>query len=101
MKANKLQLFRKIICNQLTLICCIVFAITLKANAQKDFKAIEQSLNKAIDSAYINYKVPGIIVGIWMPEFTYTKTIGKGDLKTGAERNFDDKIRIGSITKTF
>lgn len=69
--------------------------------AQKDYGAIEKQLNTLIDTVYSNNKVPGIAVQIFLPDFTYQKVVGKADLNTGRERSLDDKIRIGSITKTF
>ena len=75
--------------------------IASSAFSQKNAGNLETRLTEAIDSFYVNDSLPGIIVGVWTPDFTYKKTVGKADLKTGVDRNFDDKIRIGSITKTF
>lgn len=70
-------------------------------SAQIKVKNLETKLDGIIDSFYVTDKLPGVIVGIWTPDFTYKKAFGKADIKTGEERKFDDKIRIGSITKTF
>lgn len=73
----------------------------VNSDAQIIAKYPETKLDEIIDSFYVVDKLPGVTVGIWTPDFTYTKAVGKADLKTGLERKFDDKIRIGSITKTF
>lgn len=85
----------------LSAIIFVLFIFASETTAQKNAKLLENKLSNAIDSLYEADKVPGIVVGIWTPEFTYKKAVGKADLKTGAKRKFDDKIRIGSITKTF
>ena len=97
------KLFRLIYFSKLNLPLFILalFIFAGDSSAQKNAKVLENKLSKAIDSLYAADKVPGIIVGIWTPEFTYKKAVGKADLKTGVDRKFDDKIRIGSITKTF
>lgn len=97
-------IFRKIqfISVQVPLILIsIVFIINSHSTAQINVKSIEAKLDEAIDSFYINDKLPGITAEIRTPGFSYIKCVGKADLKTGAERKYDDKIRIGSITKTF
>jgi len=97
-------IFRKIqfISVQVPLILIsIVFIINSHSTAQINVKSIEAKLDEAIDSFYINDKLPGITAEIRTPGFSYIKCVGKADLKTGAERKYDDKIRIGSITKTY
>lgn len=83
------------------LIVSLLLLISTNAGAQKNLNNLEGKITLLVDSLYVKYSVPGVIVGIWTPEFTYKHAIGKADLKTGQERKFDDKIRIGSITKTF
>lgn len=83
----------------LVLIFC--FSATCFTFAQKDYSVIINEIDHSVDSLLILYKVPGITVEINTPEFTYAKTTGIGDIKTGVIRKLNDKIRIGSITKTF
>ncbi|MEO8664747.1 MAG: serine hydrolase domain-containing protein [Ignavibacteria bacterium] len=83
---------------------CLIIYILLFAtgtNAQKNAHNMENKLSALIDSFYVNDTLPGVVAGVWTPDFTYKYAVGKADLVTGAERLFDDKIRIGSITKTF
>jgi D-alanyl-D-alanine carboxypeptidase len=71
------------------------------ASSQTNIKSLEAKLDETVDSFYVNDSLPGITVMIKTPSLTYNKAVGKADLKTGTERKYNDKIRIGSITKTF
>jgi D-alanyl-D-alanine carboxypeptidase len=60
--------------------------------------AIDDALAKAFGAS----KVPGVVVGIWIPgEGSYVATRGLSDIKTRQPMRADDHFRIGSITKTF
>jgi len=85
----------------LLIIISAVFLISFHSKAQINIKSTEAKLDEAIDSFYVTDSLPGITVEIMTPVFNFVKAVGKADLKTGAERKLDDKIRIGSITKTF
>lgn len=69
--------------------------------AQRDVSVLESRLKAIVDSFYVADSLPGVIVGVWTPDITFKYAIGKGDLKTGADRTIQDRFRIGSITKTF
>lgn len=86
---------------QSILVLIFFFSASGYLSAQKDYSVIRKEIDHSVDSLLILYKVPGITVEINTPEFTYSKTTGLGDIKTGVRRNLNDKIRIGSITKTF
>lgn len=79
---------------------CLLFLCN-DAQSQKNINNLENRLAEVIDSFYTHDSLPGIITGVWTPDFTYKKTVGKANINSGADRTFDDKIRIGSITKTF
>jgi len=65
-------------------------------------KSTQDSLQKTLDAQMAKYKVPGAIVGMWFPdEGTWVVGAGKGDKSTGAAPKATDKVRIGSLTKTF
>ncbi len=83
------------------LVLIISFSFSGFINAQKDQSAVKKEIDHSVDSLLILYKVPGIAFEINTPEFSYANTAGLGDIKTGVKRNLNDKIRIGSITKTF
>jgi D-alanyl-D-alanine carboxypeptidase len=60
--------------------------------------AIDDALAKAFGAS----KVPGVVVGIWIPgEGSYVATRGASDTKTRKPMRIEDHFRIGSITKTF
>jgi D-alanyl-D-alanine carboxypeptidase len=44
---------------------------------------------------------PGCIAGVWTPQGNWTTAKGQADLATGAPMQYDDLLRIGSVTKTF
>lgn len=63
---------------------------------------IQDNLNNSVDAIMKKYKIPGAIIGAWVPgqgEWVVTK--GKADTKTGEAPKLDDHVRIASITKTF
>lgn len=69
---------------------------------QNDEKPLDQILTPVINQWYEDIKVPGAIIGVWMKGYAPLKTtIGVADLTTNAPIRLDDKMRIGSITKTF
>ena len=85
----------------LLIIISAVFLISFHSTAQINVKSTEAKLDEAIDSFYVTDSLPGITVEIMTPGFNYIKAVGKADLITGSDRKIEDKIRIGSITKTF
>jgi D-alanyl-D-alanine carboxypeptidase len=62
----------------------------------------QQNISKAVDEVMKKYNIPGAIVGVWTRnEGLWIKAFGKSDLVSGKEIKWNDKVRIGSITKTF
>jgi D-alanyl-D-alanine carboxypeptidase len=65
------------------------------AGSPEDFQEI-------IDTAMAKYRLPGVIAGIWVNGKEYwIQAKGKADISTGREIKPYDRVRIGSITKTF
>ena len=59
-------------------------------------------LDRLIDSTMQANNLPGVVVGIWIPnEGNYFKSYGKANLEAGTDRQFEAPFRIASITKTF
>jgi len=59
-------------------------------------------LDQLIDSTMQADNLPSVVVGVWIPrEGNYSKSFGKANLETGADRQFETPFRIASITKTF
>lgn len=63
---------------------------------------LRTELLPVINQTFEELKVPGAIIGVWMGNHEPLKTtIGVADLKTKQPILLSDKMRIGSITKTF
>lgn len=63
---------------------------------------LETLLAPVVSQTFEELQVPGAIVGVWMGNNEPLKiTLGFADLKTKQPISFNDKMRIGSITKTF
>jgi D-alanyl-D-alanine carboxypeptidase len=63
---------------------------------------IQDQLDAALTTRMSEYNVPGAIVGLWVPgqgEWVVSK--GKANIETGQAPVLTDKVRIGSVTKTF
>lgn len=67
-------------------------AVTPEVNAQ---------LDAAILAAMKQDSIPGVIVSVRSPNFTYEKSFGVANKATGAPMQSDMVLRIGSVTKTF
>lgn len=62
----------------------------------------QDALQKTLNAQMAKYRIPGAIVGMWFPsQGTWVVAAGKGDVSTGAAPKTTDKVRIGSLTKTF
>lgn len=62
----------------------------------------QKLLNNVLEQKQLDYKIPGIIAGAWIPgQGNWVNTWGKADLITGENIENYDKIRIGDITQTF
>lgn len=79
----------------------ITLIVSSEVSAQRNVNELEKKLTSLIDSFYYAENPPGIVTEIITPDFRYKHLIGKGDIKTGEERRYEEEIRIGSITKTF
>ena len=93
----------------------IIFAIFIQSNSSHSFgnsfrynlikdsvKTLESVLGPMVDQTFQELKVPGAIVGVWMGGYApWATAMGVKDLVTKEPIKIDDKMRIGSITKTF
>ncbi len=65
-------------------------------------QSLETELAPLVKETFEDLKVPGAIIGVWMGNETpWIAAMGIADLVTGQPIMTDDKMRIGSITKTF
>jgi D-alanyl-D-alanine carboxypeptidase len=63
---------------------------------------VQQSLDRALTETMARYKLPGAVVGVWVPgEGEWITTRGVSDLATGEPMRLNNHFRIGSGTKTF
>jgi D-alanyl-D-alanine carboxypeptidase len=84
------------------LLCFSVLACVSCGSTGTLSKSKQDALQKTLNEQMAKYKVPGAIVGMWFPdEGNWVVGAGKGDKSTGAAPKTTDKVRIGSITKTF
>jgi len=65
-------------------------------------RRMDEAVQNRIETLQPGTELPSIIVGVWVPgEGSWTKAYGYSDLYAGKELELDDKVRIGSNTKTF
>ncbi|MEO8209532.1 MAG: serine hydrolase domain-containing protein [bacterium] len=101
---------KKITVASLTLLFLISFFIIqntyasdVKSSEKSDsLKSLDSRFKLLVQQAFEELKVPGAIIGVWMGGYEpWTTTFGVADLKTNQPILMSDKMRIGSITKTF
>lgn len=65
-------------------------------------KSLESEYSQLVKETFEELKVPGAIIGIWEgKKEPYITTLGVSDLSANTPISLNDKMRIGSITKTF
>lgn len=84
------------------LLCLCTLACASCGSTPTLSKSKQDALQKTLNAQMAKYKVPGAIVGMWFPDIgNWVVGAGKGDKSTGAAPKTTDRVRIGSITKTF
>lgn len=64
--------------------------------------SLETQLAPAVTQRFEELGVPGAIIGVWARGYQpWLTTLGVSNLTTGTPIQLNDKMRIGSITKTF
>jgi D-alanyl-D-alanine carboxypeptidase len=62
----------------------------------------QKSLNSVLEQKLLEYDIPGIIAGAWVPgKGNWEKTWGKADLVSGEDIELYDQVRIGDLTHSF
>ncbi|MET7360474.1 serine hydrolase domain-containing protein [Streptomyces sp. NPDC005562] len=65
-------------------------------------RKLTSRLDKTMDDVGRKAKIPGAVVGLWMPgKGCYVRSMGVADTRTGEPMRADSYVRIGSETKTF
>lgn len=63
---------------------------------------VQDQFAAALTARMADYNVPGAIVGLWLPgQGEWVAAQGKANIATGQSPALTDKVRIGSVTKTF
>lgn len=64
--------------------------------------SLRLALHRVLEEQLALYRVPGIIAGLWADgSGEWSGMAGTADIATGRKPDPSDKVRIGSITKTF
>ncbi|MDQ3020336.1 MAG: beta-lactamase family protein [Bacteroidota bacterium] len=79
------------------------YASDVKSSEKSDsLKSLDSRFKLLVQQAFEELKVPGAIIGVWIGGYEpWTTTFGVADLKTSQPIVTGDKMRIGSVTKTF
>lgn len=78
--------------------CFIINNIPCASFSEKIDQKLQDSIQELID----DYKIPGAVVGVWIPgKGEWMGAFGYADKETKEKMTLDDHFRIGSITKTF
>ncbi len=84
---------------------CILFILVLSINTNTAVSAdstLASALAPVVQESFKELEVPGAIIGVWKGDLTpWITTMGVADLQTDQPISVEDKMRIGSITKTF
>ena len=94
-----LCVYRALICALVAvlLLACLVACVSCGSLSE----ATQQRLEDAVDRAVAEAKTPGVISGVWTSGGDWVLVKGRADIKTGRAIKTSDRVRIGSITKTF
>jgi D-alanyl-D-alanine carboxypeptidase len=93
-----------------TFLMCLLLTLTVlgvsscagTSGAQQFSQDVQNKLNKAVDDKMAEFKVPGVIVGVWVPgQGEWISCKGKANTNTDVLPTVRDHVRIASITKTF
>jgi len=86
----------------MAIICLTPLFVASCGNGVKSFSAeTQRKMQAAVENIMRKTGSPGVVVGVWTPEGTWTFAGGKADLKTGKAMSVQDEVAIGSNTKTF
>lgn len=65
-------------------------------------KELDQKLETTIQKTIDENKIPGVVIGVWIPgKVEWVRAFGFSDKATQEKMKLEDYFRIGSITKTF
>src|SRR5690242_10595533 len=95
----------------LPLVLCLALALATMvplssgaraATAPAFSPAIQHQFQHALDQVLATHRVPGAIVGIWVPGHgTWIRAAGLADVQSKRPMQVHDALHIASVTKTF
>jgi D-alanyl-D-alanine carboxypeptidase len=89
------------------LFIAILSVVSCKKNSDPDYTVVNNLIitqwESVSDSVLANSGIPGMIIGIWVPDrnLVWVAGIGKSNLATGEKPDPFMNFRMASITKTF
>jgi D-alanyl-D-alanine carboxypeptidase len=95
-------LSRKLALVVLIALLCLCGPMLASCSSSKSFPAATQKkMQAAVQNVMRRSGAPGVVVGVWTPDGTWTYASGKADVRTGRAMTTADMVAIGSNTKTF
>jgi D-alanyl-D-alanine carboxypeptidase len=93
---------RRLVLLVLIALLCLCSSMLASCSASKSFSAATQKkIQAAVQNVMRRAGAPGVVVGVWTPNGTWTYASGKADIKTGRAMTIGDMVALGSNTKTF
>lgn len=83
----------------LVLVLVALFAVSCGTTPLN--KGIQEKLDVALADNFKEGGPPGMMFGVWTPEESWVKSVGKADIESGRALEPTDRFRIASVTKTF
>ena len=72
------------------------------ANTTSPFDvAVQGRLHATLVGAVTRLGIPGAVAGVWVQGQGWEDAVGTRDIATGAPLRLGDRVRVGSVTKTF
>ncbi|MCX5971244.1 MAG: serine hydrolase [Coprothermobacterota bacterium] len=87
----------------LVLVASLAISCVSTGSAKPSFSQdIQAQFEAALTARMSEYAIPGAIVGVWVPgKGEWVVARGKANVETGQVPAVTNKVRIGSVTKTF
>jgi D-alanyl-D-alanine carboxypeptidase len=84
--------------SMIIVLCSLIYTTPSSASSSK----IDQKLESTVQTLIDEYKIPGVVIGLWIPnKVEWVVALGVADKKTKEKMSITDHFRIGSLTKLF
>lgn len=84
-----------------SLLAAIGIALLCSSAGMTAPNVLRAQLEPVVRAEMTQLGIPGAIIGVWRGGSSWTAALGVADLRTRKPIAFDERMRIGSITKTF